>query len=32
MDNLDEHKIIVLLEGDISDLDIEFLNDENDFK
>jgi hypothetical protein len=29
MDNLDEDQIIVLLEGDISDLDIEFSDDEN---
>jgi len=32
IDNLDEHQIIVLLEGDIFDLDIEFSNDENDIQ
>ncbi|KAL4122942.1 hypothetical protein QTP88_015183 [Uroleucon formosanum] len=30
MDNLGDDQIIVLLEGDISDLDIEFSDDEND--
>jgi hypothetical protein len=30
MDNLCDDQIIVLLEGDISDLDIEFSDDEND--
>jgi hypothetical protein len=32
MDNLGDDQIIVLLEGDISDLDIEFSDDENDIQ
>jgi hypothetical protein len=32
MDNLDDDQIIALLEGDISDLDIEFSDDENDIQ